>query len=273
MVRLELFRAQNARNSPGNGRQTVPYAIRLTLTQMLRRNPRRLEEVIGMNSAVERRAGNALLLAAVLIAALGGSTVRADIIIGSISLSGDQPVAGLQQLQVTNLTGPGCSAFAPACTPVSFTGWSLAVDYTDTAGTHHSAFNWATSADDIGPGDSYSGQVAAPWVFDFSCSSGLCPPYDTVLTKVVFSATLSTTSIGLYGAGTFNANAVVTTTFIPAGDFAFFDSADLTATPATVSAVPEPGNRTFLLLMGASCAVFGLRAGSRLPSKAGVKPG
>lgn len=115
--------------------------------------------------------------------------------IGVLRLSSSTPSPGNQQLQLFNFTGPtNCDQVTyTVCDNLTITNWTLVVKYTDLAGPHTSTFT-ATATDNISPHDNllgpYTGQANNPWTFDESCTSGTCPPFDTVITQVTFTGTV-----------------------------------------------------------------------------------
>ena len=119
--------------------------------------------------------------------------------IGVLRLSSSTPSSGNQQLQLFNLTGPtNCDQVTyTVCDNLTITNWTLVVKYTNLTGPHTSTFT-ATASDNIAPHDNllgpYSGQANNPWTFDESCTSGTCPPSDTVITQVTFTGTIGSSN-------------------------------------------------------------------------------
>jgi hypothetical protein len=119
--------------------------------------------------------------------------------IGVLRLSSSTPSSGNQQLQLFNFTGPtNCDQVTyTVCDNLTITNWTLVVKYTDLTGSHTSTFT-DTGSDNIAPHDNllgpYTGQVNNPWTFDESCTSGTCPPFDTVITQVTFTGTIGSSN-------------------------------------------------------------------------------
>jgi hypothetical protein len=142
----------------------------------------------------------------VLLMVLSSVPVFADISVGYLSILADFPTGGIQELTISNLTGPGnCSGYGPpysACSNLDFTNWTLTVNYTSTyyngsGPTEPSPFVYTSATyGDITPGSNNN-------VFDLDLcgGAGLCANPDspiTTITSVEFSGQISPSSFCLY---------------------------------------------------------------------------
>lgn len=200
--------------------------------------------------------------------------------IANVSISADFPSSGVQELDITNETGPanGCNSYYLVCDALSIENWTLTVSYTSsyynvTGPSLASPYvaKWQSGADDILP--------TAPLAFDFDlCGSNSVPDCSsptTTITQIDFSGTLDQSSFTIYdptangGAGgpgpTFFANPSFSVVLQPSPAFPgdYFESQD--AFVSNQSVVPEPQFKLFLIGMLAVLGCFHFRRLSLIP--------
>jgi hypothetical protein len=191
----------------------------------------------------------------------------------TLSLSADTPNAGIQEIAITNQSGPvnGCNAIYAACDTLAIESWTLTVDYTSSyyngsGPTLASPYivQWSDSTDDILP--------AAVKAFDLDlCGSSDvpdCSEQTTAITEIDFTGSLDRANFTIYdpnanngngGPGpAFFANPAFSLTLLPSAGFPsdYFESLD-GFVGDQLSAAPEPG--TMLLFAGGLVVLSRLR--------------
>jgi hypothetical protein len=205
-----------------------------------------------MKEKMPRLSAGCLFLLMLILSSL--PAYAAPISIGQITLNGDSPAPGLQQIEVLNMTGSGCDPSYPVCNAISITDWMLSVTYSSGAVVHAENSTWLSSSDDIGP--TTPSPSSFPWVLDFSCTANSCPPYDTVVMQVSFSGTLNNTILQLSDNSVFFAQPDFTVQFTPVPDFAYLDSADILVTDQSQVPVPEPSTLSYMLFALIALVIF-----------------
>ena len=196
-----------------------------------------------------------LLCRVSLVAALASlSLPAATIDAGWLSLTYDSPIVGLQQVAVTNQTGPGiCSADYPACDSLSFSGWVLAVNF---AAGPPALFQW----DQNDPATTIQPGTYGPnnWAFDVA----------RPIASITFTGRIDPSSFNLFDPVTnapadppmlFLADPSFSVTLAIPGDFenVFYAQQEILVGQAGAATVPEPSS--FFLLLGSSWLWFRMR--------------
>jgi len=115
------------------------------------------------------------------------SLSAATVSIGQLYLLSETPSYGNQSLAVFNSTGSCDGSFSFVCDNINISNWTLTVDFTNSGGPQTQVLTPTGPGDVIGPGSFYS---PPSWTFDQSCTSGSCPPFDTTITKVIFTGSI-----------------------------------------------------------------------------------
>ncbi len=210
-------------------------------------------------------------LLALLVVLASVSLSATPISIGQISSISYLPQAGNQTVQVFNSTGMCDGVNFLVCDNLNISDWTLVVELNTGTQTFTAMGSW----DDIGPG-SYSGQLSSPWEFDQSCTSGMCPPFDTTITHVTFSGSIGPSggpvllNVGSPGSTTtFFANNKFSVDYTPTLDANGYVTnwADILVDPYSGTGnitVPEPSGLVLSVLgLGAVAAKLSRRRATR----------
>ena len=163
----------------------------------------------------------------VLIVLAVSVPVFADSIsIGYLSILSDSPTGGEQEISVFNETGSNCYTSYTACTNLSFTNWTLTVNYTSSyyngSGPKEPAplvYTDTGSSPFGGFGDITPSSTNNVFDLDLCGGAGSCATPVTTVTSVVFSGTLSQSSFCLYDATVPGCNPTSPTTFFANPNF------------------------------------------------------
>lgn len=179
-----------------------------------------------------------LLLSAVTLASAYG-----DIPVVNVSISADTPNSGIQEILITNETGPlnGCNSYYLVCDNLAITNWTLTVDYTS---TYYNGTGPSLPTPDVvqwqGPGDNILPTGNLGFDFDLCGTTSVpnCSAPTTTITEIDFTGSLDQSIFTIYdptangGAGgpgpTFFANPDFSLTFAPSAGFPgdYFESQD-----------------------------------------------
>lgn len=167
--------------------------------------------------------------------AFADSILNLGVISFDVLIPGGPRSPGTNVFNISNLTGdPSGGGFAlppdfPAFTALTFLGSSITFTFAD------------TSTQLISLGDIAPGSLTPPLSLQF--------PDTTIFLSASFNATLSATSIALFGGGSFGASPSITTVLGPSSGPILVAGTDLAVIAAdAVSGVPEPGSGSSVVL-------------------------
>ena len=180
--------------------------------------------------------------------------------IGQLYLLSETPSYGNQTLAVFNSTGSCDGSFSFVCDNINISNWTLTVDFTNSGGPQTQVLTPTGPGDVIAPGSFYS---PPSWTFDQSCTSGNCPPFDTTITKVIFTGSIGLTNptplnvmLSPGNNGTFFASNTFTVVYDPillvdsSSGYVYSDPADILVNsyPGSNNNVPEPSGLVLLAI-------------------------
>jgi hypothetical protein len=205
-----------------------------------------------------------------------------DIPVVNVSISADTPNSGIQEVLLTNETGPfnGCNSYYLVCDNLAIQNWTLTVDYTSTY------YNSSTGpslpvpyvVQGQGPGNNILPSGNLGFDFDLCGTTSVpnCSSPTTTITEIDFSGSLDQSIFTIYdptangGAGgpgpTFFANPDFSLIFLPSAGFPgdYFESMD-GFVGSQNNVLPEP--QYSLLVFGGLVALLWLRRSRNLTSR------